>query len=401
MKVRKSRMNIRWAYGLALLAIARGANGQTTTVQTTAAATTPSATDTATPAQTTSNATPSTTQPLTTPSTSNTSPTQTQTQTSTSLSQLPNLSSSTTNTLPHLTLPSITQDTGNVPTYQVVIPNLAGNPFLATSSYPDGTVFIIVGSCLAGVALILIGWRVVYSYLLHRQTQETRKKTQYPEMHEPYTAVNGSPKNFSVAPFARDISMDFLRPSPGDRKSVVSTRPSTGRPATAAPRPPSTAGNPLAGNLFYSPSAHPGATTAAAIGTQSSDRNSAYLPAGYYLRESGPATGNAVTSARTGYNSSNSSSMFIGESSAPIPRLTRSTTGTSASTLGNGNNGRNQASVQGSVSGRPMTMYQSTSGVSQGYVQTRRPVSIAHDPMAGDRKSKPSQVLDELLGGRI
>lgn len=394
-------------YVLALLAIASNVNAQTdsstaaavTTVVTTPA--TAAATNTPSPTQT-STAQPQTTSPT---QTTNQQPSTTATQStqqSTSHENLPALSSSSTRLT--LSLPSITQDLGNVPTYQVIIPNMVGNPYLQTSNYPDGTVFIIVGSCLAGIALILIGWRVVYSYLLRRQTQQTRKTTTYPEMNEqrPYTGTNGSPKHFTSAPFApRDISMDYLKPAtnPGDRRSVVSSfsnRPSTGRPPTGATRPPSAVGNPIvpgsSSSMFYSPSAHPGGMTAAALGTQASDRNSAYLPAGYYLRD-----GNQTTSPRQGINTPSSPSLLMGDNSAPMTRLSRSTTGASLSTSP-------MSRQQGSLNGRPASsVYQSVStrGEGQGYVQQRRPVTIHDASVADNRKSKPSQVLDELLGGRI
>lgn len=391
-------MNIRWGALIAFLAFVGYINAQTTTP---VAGTTPAAT-TASPVGTTTanpSPTPTASQSSNSPSVSS-SASPTNSQQSSSQSRLPALSSSS-DSLPALTtakLPGITQDLGNVPTYQVVIPNIADNPFLQTSNYPDGTVFIVVGSVLAGVALILIGWRAAYSYLLHRQTREQRKVNTFPEMRErPYTAVNGgSPKalNGQSNPFAKDISMDYLRP--GDRRSQASfsTRPSTGRPSTSAIRPGSSV-NPLNSSSvqFYSPSAHPGGTAAAALGTQSNDRNSAYLPAGYYLRDTSSSTApSTATSPRQGLATPTSSSFLLTEPTAPIPRLTRSTTGNSLSTVGTGRNPR-----EGSVTGRPVsTIYQS-----QGYVQPRRPVTVAHDPTAGDRRSKPSQVLDDLLGGRV
>src|SRR5277367_3971548 len=214
-------------------------------------------------------------------SSSKTSPTQ-----SSSSSDLPNLTSTSTDALPALTssaalpslntnLPTLTENPANIPTYQVIIPqNIAQNPFIQTSTMPEGTVFIIVGSALAGLALMLIGWRAIYIWCLHRQTSQQRKKQNYyAEMEQrPFNSGNGSSSSttpFAAAGAGSQISLDYLRP--GDRTSRVSTfssrpgsaRPSTGRPSTAI-RPstgmrPASSGNPLTSSSvqFYSPSAHP------------------------------------------------------------------------------------------------------------------------------------------------
>lgn len=359
-----------------------------------------------TTAATTAAATTSTTAPGTTSQTS-ASP-QTTTSASSATAKLPGLATTTNNQLPSLAtakLPGITQT--NVPTYQVVIPNVADNPFLQKSNYPDGTVFIIVGSCLAGLALIVIGWRAAYIWCLHRQTKEHRKlQKKFSEMGEqrPYTAINGSTSNGGVStnPFARDISMEYLRA--GDRRSTASmfSRPSTGKTATNAPRPSSTADTIIPSNVqFYSPSAHPGGTTAAALGTQSADRNSTYLPPGYYLRDaSSPANGSSVatpTSPRQMYASPASSTLLLPDQiGSQLPRANRS----SASVVSI--NGGRPTSVAGSVYGaappRPMsTGYPPSPG---SYPQPRRAGTSYAETSPGDRRSKPSQVLDDLLGGR-
>ena len=333
---------------------------------------------------------------------------------------LPNVSSAANN-LPQLTssaplpslatgLPALTQNTANIPTYQVVIPQNAGNPFLQTSSFPEGTVFIIVGSCLAGVALMLIASRAIYIWCLHRETKKRRKNVKYSEMEQrPYTATNGNP---STTPFSggNNISLDYLRP--GDRSSRVSTfssrpstaRPSTARPSTARPqtssnlRPVSTGANPLSSSSvqFYSPSAHPGGTTAAVLGTQSS-RDSAYLPAGYYLREPASNSNNTTATASQMYNTptTNSTFLYSDPTATPITRLSRTPTANSTSTTGNGR----PATANSSGGGRPISGY---SIGQQGYSQSRRAPSShgESETYAGDRRNKPTQFLDDLLGGR-
>ena len=358
---------------------------------------------------------------------------------------LPNVSSSSkpTDGLPPLTssaalpslttnLPKLTQNPANVPTYQVVIPQVADNPFLQTSSFPEGTVFIVVGSCLAGLALMLIASRAIYIWCLHRQTKQRGKDVKYSEMEQrPYTATKGNP---STAPYTggslagNNISLEYLRP--GDRSSRVSTfssRPSTGRPQTSSLRPVSN-GNPLSASTvqFYSPSAHPGGTAAAATLTTQSRDSTAYLPAGYYLRDSTSANNNpSAPSPRQMYDTPAPTTSFLysDPSAPPIPRLSRSPPGNNASAMAGGSSSSGgttrpaTANAPGSAYGggynnggsnsRPISGYSSGQGGysgGQGYPQTRRATSShsgeTFTGYAGDRRSKPTQALDDLLGGR-
>jgi hypothetical protein len=362
-------------------------------------------------------------------STSSASTTQT-----TSPTDLPNVSSA--NGLPQLSssaplpslataLPHLTQNQANIPSYQVVIPQVNGNPFLQTSSFPEGTVFIIVGSVLAGLALMLIASRAIYIWCLYRQTKQGGKDVKYSEMEQrPYTAANGGPATVSLTG-GNNISLDYLRP--GDRTSRVSSfssrpssgrpstarpstaRPSTGRPQTSSLRPVSTGTNPLSssGVQFYSPSAHPGGATAAALGTQSS-RDSGYLPAGFYLREASTVN-NSTAQMYNASNATNSAFLYSDSSTPPITRLSRTTTSNSNITngIGNGNgngngNARPTTSAPGSAyggGGRPISGYSSSQQGQQGYSQPRRAPSSNGETYAGDRRSKPSQVLEDLLGG--
>ena len=328
---------------------------------------------------------------------------------------LPNLSSSTPANLPQLTssiplpnlstaLPHITQDTANIPTYQVVIPELDGNPYLQRSSFPEGTVFIVVGSCLAGLAIVLLLSRTIYIWYLQLQSRQRGKDIKYSEMEQrPYT---GGAATIPTNPFAGisgggSISLDYLRS--GDQSSRVSTyssRPSTARPATNGTIRPTSSANLLSSSnaQFYSPSAYPGSTAAMALGTQPGSRDSGYLPAGYYLRE--PSTPNnrdpppkqmyiAPTQNATSY-------LYSDPSATPVPYLSRSPI---SNPLGpSGGNGRPSTS-----GGSPL----SRGGDGGGYTgqtyntQARGPMSSrGRDAMVENRGSKPSQVLDELLGRR-
>jgi hypothetical protein len=391
-------MTIITAAFLVLLAFTQHVNAQQTTA-TDASASSPAGTtsDASAPAQTTAGGT-------TAPPPATSSSAQ---ETGSSISANPTTSQQQpTGKLPGLTsnlaLPSLATASlpgvGNVavPSYQVIIPNMAGNPFLAMSPYPDGLVFIVVGTTLAGVALVLLGWRLAYTWYLHHKTAEHRKAAfSNPEMNErPFTAKGPSPTGPSpTVPFARDISLqELLRP--GDRRSQVSsysTRPSTGRPSTSAIRPGLTVNSllPSSSIQFYSPSAHPGATTAAALGTQPADRNSNYLPAGYYLRDSPvPSPTNLTSSPRQTYGTPTSPSFLLSDLGAPIPRLSRSPTAASSVI----SNPRPMTTYAPSSSARPLSTYTTQQG---GTIPPRRPLT----EYAPDRRTKPSQALDDLLGG--
>jgi hypothetical protein len=333
--------------------------------------------------------------------TSNTGTSQPTNTAASSTDALPQLTSSAE--LPHLTsstgLPAITQNTANLPTYHITIPSNANNPFLQSSSYPDGTVFIIVGSCLAGLALVAIAWRSLYVWCLHRQTKQYGRDLKYTEIGEqrPYSTMNpGAMGTAASNPFASTISLDYLRP--GDRASRVSTvRPSSARrPSTSGLSRPMSSGNPLTQSMqFYSPSAYPGGTAAAAIGTQPGQRDSSYLPAGYYLRD-------ATISASPRQIYSTPSSSFLADSSAPpMPRLTRTSSGNTIATM---LSARPQTAGGTSVYGiaaRPSSSRDATPNQAFTQPPLPRPVSNREEAtFAGDRRSKPTQFLDDLLGGR-
>jgi hypothetical protein len=326
--------------------------------------------------------------------------------TSTSSAKLPGITSSQA-PLPNLSsaLPKLTQNTAGLPTYQVVIPELNGNPYLETSSFPQGTVFIVVGSCLAGLALMLIFSRAIYIWCLHRQTKKQSKDVKYSEMEKgPYTGATMSSNPFAGMSAGGNISLDYLRP--GDRSSRVSTfssRPSTARPQTrnSTLRPnstvrPNSSVNPL-GNAnvqFYSPSAHP-VGVASGLGTQAGSRDSGYLPAGYYLREPSAPNNMRDPSPRQMYaapTQNTTSFLYTDPSAPPVPRLTRSPTGNSTNTVGS----NTRPSTGG---GMPPSNGGGYAYTSQTYnSQARRaPSSYGGDPAGGDRRSKPSQVLDEML----
>jgi len=174
-------------------------------------------------------------------------------------------------------------------------------------------------------------------------------------------------------------------------------------------------GNPLtsSGVQFYSPSAHPGGTQAALMGTATS-RDSAYLPAGYYLRDASSNSRDSTISTSTltprqMYNTPNTASFLYADPSAPpIPRLSRSPANTATAMGGyvtaRPNTAGGGSSIYSGVLPRPVSGYRDSqvyASTGYGVPQPRRGPSSSHGEVyTVDRRSKPSQVLDELLGGR-
>ena len=178
---------------------------------------------------------------------------------------------------------------------------------------------------------------------------------------------------------------------------------------------PASSGNPLtsSGAQFYSPSAHPGGTQAAVMGTAAS-RDSAYLPAGYYLRDGSNSRDSTISTStltpRQMYNTPNTASFLYADPSAPpIPRLSRSPTANTTNTMGGNvtarpNTAGGGSSIYSGVLPRPGSGYRESqvyASTGYGAPQPRRGPSSSHGEVyTVDRRSKPSQVLDELLGGR-
>ncbi|PRT56291.1 hypothetical protein B9G98_03911 [Wickerhamiella sorbophila] len=54
------------------------------------------------------------------------------------------------------------------PTFDVEIPDTKGNPFIHTTTLPEGTLFIIFGSVLLAIIVALIVWRVTSVIMMRR-----------------------------------------------------------------------------------------------------------------------------------------------------------------------------------------------------------------------------------------
>jgi hypothetical protein len=124
-----------------------------------------------------------------------------------------------------------------------------------------------------------------------------------------------------------------------------------------------------------------------ALGSQPAARDSGYLPAGYYLRE--PATSSTSGPSPTKMHTAPQQSSFLysDPSVPPVPRLSRLPPANTAS-----------GNARPSTGGASPPVGGGYGYGGQGY-DARRRSSQGADLAGGDRRTKPSQVLDDLLGG--
>lgn len=138
------------------------------------------------------------------------------------------------------------------------VPPTSKAPYMQHSNLPEGTVFIAVGAALGFFAFVIIAWRGLVAWSINRSVRRSATKG--------YTTVGDSSYDqsdkrksglySSVAPMGSTMSLEQL---------VSSNR--TGTAGTKASRENS--------NLFFSPTAGAGMPSP-------SNRNSGYLPSGYY-----------------------------------------------------------------------------------------------------------------------
>ena len=158
-------------------------------------------------------------------------------------------------------LPKLAQDNYPAPT----VPPTADAPFMQKSSLPDGTVFICVGAALGFIGLLVLAWRGLVAWSLHRSVKRAAiaQSSKYSRVGDP-RANNGKSMGpyFSPGP-GSTLSFDHLAAS----GKGGGTTPSSAR-----------------GSLFFSPTAGTGMQTPG-------NRGSSYLPAGYYAAGNSAAGG--------------------------------------------------------------------------------------------------------------
>ncbi|KAL8817111.1 MAG: hypothetical protein Q9191_008209, partial [Dirinaria sp. TL-2023a] len=198
-------------------------------------------------------------------------------------STLPALTSSGTDLGGLVTgLPKLAGDDYPAPT----VPPTAGAPFMQKSHLPEGTVFICVGAVLAFIGLVILAWRGIVAWSLHRSVRKSAmgqsSKYTYIGTMTDSKGLGGGVSNLGsklASPFAGStLTLDQLRPSSklgggGGGSSKLSAPGSRN-------------------SLFFSPTAGGGAG-GNLMSPGTSNRGSAYLPAGYYASgQSQPGTAN-------------------------------------------------------------------------------------------------------------
>lgn len=180
-------------------------------------------------------------------------------------------------------LPKLPGDDYPAPT----VPPTANAPFMQKSNLPEGTVFICVGAVLGFMALVVIAWRSLVAWSLHRSVRRAALAQS--------AKYNGGGRGVKMTQAShRTSKAHFYNPGPGSTLSLdqLGTTGRVGHRTTTARE-----------SLFFSP------TAGAGMQSQGT-RNSGYLPAGYY------AAGNSAAGGGAGMT-------HMGESSASLSNLTQ------------------------------------------------------------------------------
>ena len=196
------------------------------------------------------------------------STTESSSSTSTQSSASSSASASATDAAALSGLPKLAQDNYPAPT----VPPTADAPFMQKSSLPDGTVFICVGAALGFIGLLVLAWRGLVAWSLHRSVKRAAnaQSSKYSRVGDPKArAKNGK----STGP--------YFSPGPGSTLSLDHL----GAGGKGGVKTPSSA----RGSLFFSPTASTSMQTPG-------NRGSSYLPAGYYAAgNSAPSGGSGMT----------------------------------------------------------------------------------------------------------
>ncbi|KAI2623281.1 hypothetical protein GGR54DRAFT_46123 [Hypoxylon sp. NC1633] len=144
------------------------------------------------------------------------------------------------------------------------VPPTQNAPFMRPSSMPEGTVFIAVGAILGAFGAAVLIWRAVVACLLHRSVKKAALAQQ--------TANDKAPFPPPPAPFYKYSD----QASSGSLGNAVSGSRGVRR-TTRGPIPSAT---PSQTNLFFSP-------TAATTSNGGGNRESRFLPSGFYAAGAG------------------------------------------------------------------------------------------------------------------
>ncbi|KAI1805516.1 hypothetical protein F4811DRAFT_217081 [Daldinia bambusicola] len=227
-----------------------------------------------TPTQTPSPSATTTTDEDTTTSEESSETTETPTSTPTSTEA----SSTDTDTPPPITTSTTSDDDGPLPTLPgqysypaPTVPPTKNAPFMQPSNVPEGTVFIAVGAILGAFGAAVLIWRAVVACLLHRSVKKAALAQQLAN---------------DKATFAPQQPPPFYKYT--DQTSSASLgNGGSGRGVRRTTRGPIPSQTPSQSNLFFSPTAPP----TAGGGGGGGNRESRFLPSGFYAAGAGSPQG--------------------------------------------------------------------------------------------------------------
>jgi len=164
--------------------------------------------------------------------------------------------------------PKLAQDNYPAPT----VPPTDNAPFMQKSNLPEGTVFICVGAALGFIGFLVLAWRGLVAWSLHRSVRKAAiaQSAKYARVGK-----SGASSGKTKSP--------YFTPGPGSTLSLDQLG-AMGPGGKRGPKHQS--GH---GSLFFSPTAGTSMQTP-------SNRGSGYLPAGYYAAgNSAPGGGSGMT----------------------------------------------------------------------------------------------------------
>ena len=247
------------------------------------------------------------------------------------------------------------------------VPPTAGAPYMQKSNLPEGTVFICVGAILGFIGLVVLAWRGLVAWSLHRSVRKAAmaQSVQYTPLRDPKRKTMSAGTTLYSQTHGSALSFDQLAAT-----SKGGSKTNTAR-----------------SSLFFSPTAGSGMQTPG-------NRNSGYLPAGYYAAGNSSAGGGSGMT-QIGGSSLRPQSKRYSQAVAPSPPGTPSSLPPSRgaevafgrpSTAGLSTNAsRSSLNLSAAPEGRAPSAY--LEDLFEGH-SSGRPVS-SHDPLrGGDRRSR-------------
>ncbi|KAI1468478.1 uncharacterized protein F4812DRAFT_370336 [Daldinia caldariorum] len=151
------------------------------------------------------------------------------------------------------------------------VPPTQNAPFMQPSKVPEGTVFIAVGAILGAFGAAVLIWRAVVACLLHRSVKKAALAQQHAN---------------DKATFPPQQPPPFYKYT--DQTSSASLgNGGSGRGVRRTTRGPISSQTPSQSNLFFSPTAPPTTGGGGGGGSSGGNRESRFLPSGFYAAGAG------------------------------------------------------------------------------------------------------------------